>query len=43
MANFDATTFNVTTFNAMPFNVTAFKTMPFDNNDDFDAMTRSMR
>jgi hypothetical protein len=43
MANFDATTFNVTTFNAMPFNVTAFKTMPFDNNDDFDAMTISMR
>lgn len=43
MANFDATAFNVTTFNAMPFNVTAFKTMPFDNNDDFDAMTRSMQ
>ncbi len=33
MANFDATAFNVT----------AFKAMSFDNNDDFDAMTRSMQ
>jgi hypothetical protein len=42
MANFDATAFNVTAFKAMPFN-NAFKAMPFDNNDDFDAMTISMR
>ena len=42
MANFDATAFNVTAFKAMPFN-NAFNAMSFDNNDNFDAMTRSMQ